>query len=405
MHSGLARVTLGRRAVVVAADQVLSSLSNYLLVVALLRVLSRDDFGRFGLSWTIVTGVLAVARSSLGESALVYVAPEAREVSASLWRLAAVVSFVIGVPLVAAHASIWGVGSVAFILGVAVPLVCVHDVLRYTALAERRYRDAIRADLVWCGFGGLTVFESTRGADIDALVATWLVGGALGALLLLRPLRRVRRPTLRETSRRVTPLIRGTLPQSSLLQLDSLLVAWLIAGLLGFADLGSYAVVMRTFVGPATSLMTAANVLVIPRLAALIREADRGRAAHEAARLTGQLGLIGGAVGLGIATAGPTVADMLAAAPVRHVQQLCILAGCFVVLQAMSMPVSAYLKAIAAGRAIFSLQVVASVVSLGATLVLVDTLGLVGAGGAPAVTAAVVIIAGWTMAQRSLAPR
>ena len=162
-------------------DQVLSSLSNVLAVVLVAKASGADDFGRFSLAYTVLTLVVALNRSYLGNR----VSLSADDHSARAATASAAGGLVAVSPLVVVV--VWLVASVAgsggtlvLFVALAAPVVCLQDVLRFGAVASRRPGAALASDAVWVAVLVVPLVASVRPTPIQA-VLIWAAGAVVAA--------------------------------------------------------------------------------------------------------------------------------------------------------------------------------------------------------------------------------
>jgi hypothetical protein len=180
-----------QRIVVSVLDQVVSSLTNVLLSIAVARVASPEVYAQVAIAVTTMLALLTVTRQSVG-AYLVSLGGAPRRlresrvaaalgVQAVLAPLAAVAPCVL---LVVAPGT--GAGGVLIALAVVGPLVLVQDALRYVATSRRRPGAALLSDSVW-----LVVFLAAwplgaRTGDRPlSLVVAWGLGALAGYVVLL----------------------------------------------------------------------------------------------------------------------------------------------------------------------------------------------------------------------------
>lgn len=159
------------RVLVSTADQVLSSMSNALVVFSLARVMSVSEFGVAALLFGIITAAIGLTRGAAGTPLLLLagspIADIRREASFSV-SATAMFALVVAV-LAGATGVLLGNPSIGLAFAVASPLVLVQDVLRFTAVSASRPVIALIWDGIW-----------TAGS-LALLVATWIRPNALTA--------------------------------------------------------------------------------------------------------------------------------------------------------------------------------------------------------------------------------
>jgi O-antigen/teichoic acid export membrane protein len=184
-------------------DQVLSSLSNFLVGLLVARSVDLATFGAFSLAFSAYLIAVSVSRAfPMSPLAIRYAAAD----RASFGRAAAAATgtalaggIAAGAILVAIAAITGGALSQAFLaLGITLPGLLLQDAWRSTFFASGRGRHAFLNDLVWVAIEvpALVIILATTSGSILALVAAWggsacvaAVVGILQARVLPAPLR------------------------------------------------------------------------------------------------------------------------------------------------------------------------------------------------------------------------
>jgi hypothetical protein len=180
-----------------AADQILSSLSNGMILYAVAVVSTAQYFGLVAVQLTMLAAGLGALRGALGTKLLL----KAGEGTSSIRREGAyaVTAALLLSPVLAAAMFLVrapGLLQPTIVLAVATPIVLVQDVLRYVAITEGRPHVAAIWDGVWLiGSLGLLVctWLNWEFVTVSFLIAGWgvlglaaLVGLALSTRLLPR---------------------------------------------------------------------------------------------------------------------------------------------------------------------------------------------------------------------------
>ncbi len=174
----------GSRAISGLLDQAMSSASNGLIVLAVARVASVDAFGAATLLFTFVAAAMGVGRGALGTPIMLAAdrgkgglrgEAEFALTTALLFGLAAsalvtISSFLLGVPQMGA----------AFAL--AVPLVVIVDVFRYTLISAARPHVALMWDGVWAAGSALLFALTLIRPQAITEAATVLLWSSLAAI-------------------------------------------------------------------------------------------------------------------------------------------------------------------------------------------------------------------------------
>ena len=181
------------RAISGAADQVVSSLSNGLIVYAVAVVTASQKFGQIALLLTLMAAAIGVLRGSLGTPLLLTAGSEPAEIrreGSFALTSALLVSPVVG--LVMWVVADPGIQLPALMIIAATPIVLVQDVLRYIAIAEGRPQVAAIWDGVW--FTGSAALLGATWLHVSVATTTYLLGGwaALAFVALLGMLMAVR---------------------------------------------------------------------------------------------------------------------------------------------------------------------------------------------------------------------
>ena len=196
------------RSIATAVDQVASSASNAVLVLAVAGVSGTRELGAFGVAYAALTMLVTIQRGmfavhiSLKADQPVAVTAEAQRALASLILLSPVSAAVV---LVAGVLGWQELGAAGALLAVATPIVLLQDCLRFTAIAHQRAGVTLLADSVWfaAGLGALAwrwIGEPTMG-DV---VALWAAGAAAALILLAGRLR------IRPDFHRLLPWLAGS---------------------------------------------------------------------------------------------------------------------------------------------------------------------------------------------------
>jgi O-antigen/teichoic acid export membrane protein len=265
---------LGRRSALSVVDQVLSSASNFLVVLLVARgAHSAATFGAFTVAFTVLTFVMTMGRSVLGVplgtdlhlldqvETRIFIG---RSVACAL-ALGTSVSLVLLVADGLLSDLDHDLRAGIVVLAVAAPVVTAQDVGRYVAVAARRPAIALRSDAAWLVIIGSALaieLATTWHPTIVAVLLTWGVGAAvaLGLLLpvLARPLFSRLYNWLRHDERR------GHLFLDSLLAAGApLLIALSVTAFASAAVLGSLRGA-STLLSPLNIAITAVGLALVP---------------------------------------------------------------------------------------------------------------------------------------------
>ena len=201
MRSGSTGSGIARRAGWGVADQVISSGTNFAVNVVVLRTLGVEAFGAFSLGFFVYLFAISVARAYPMEPlAIRYpMRSEAdwRTGAAAALGIAGAAGLALGVASIVTGIVLGGVLGAALVgLGVGLPGLVVQDALRMTFFSRGRARLAFWNDLVWA-VALVPAFSIAiiAGGGVLWITATWGLAASVAALVGLRQLRLVPRPS------------------------------------------------------------------------------------------------------------------------------------------------------------------------------------------------------------------
>jgi hypothetical protein len=214
-HRGWRYFALGNWALL---DQALSSGTNFLLAVVVVRSVSTEDFGAFSIVVVVYVIAIGVSRSLTTEPLAIQFG---RDVDAILERAPMCLGFALGAGcvfgagcVVAATSTSGALSSALLVLGLTFPLLIVQDAGRVTCFAMGSPRRAVANDAVWAvlELPLVAVVVSRSHAPIWQYIAAWLLPGAIAGLLILyqlsvRPSLRHAGAWFRGNRRLATPLV------------------------------------------------------------------------------------------------------------------------------------------------------------------------------------------------------
>ncbi|HMS76091.1 hypothetical protein [Gordonia sp. (in: high G+C Gram-positive bacteria)] len=173
---------------VVTADQVCSSASNSLVLIAVAQSAAPDDFGALAALFVIVTAALGFNRASMGTPLLLLSSDSVADIRsetdyAVTWALVTALP-VTGV--VAAGAVCLDVRVPGLLMAAGVGLVLTQDVLRISAIAAYRPRLALISDFTWMVFMIVVVIAGAAGVGVGAatVLLVWLVGAVVAVVIV-----------------------------------------------------------------------------------------------------------------------------------------------------------------------------------------------------------------------------
>lgn len=175
------------RAISGTLDQAMSSASNGLIVMAVARVASVENFGTASLLFAAMATGLCVVRGA-GGTPIMLAAGRGRGAlhsEAGFATSAAIVFALIISATVLASTAVADMPMLGGVFAIAIPLVLGFDVLRYAAISASQPQLALLWDSVWA-FGSATVFAITV-VNQDALTenAVLSIWTALAAICLI----------------------------------------------------------------------------------------------------------------------------------------------------------------------------------------------------------------------------
>ncbi|MBI3223905.1 MAG: hypothetical protein HYZ39_02480 [Mycolicibacterium cosmeticum] len=173
----------GTIAVLTTADQVVSSASNALLIVALATTSSADLFGLIGLLVAVVMVCLGFNRGALG-TPLLLTSHMSRDDIAAEAGYALSWAFLAGLvagAVVAVGGAILNETDMAWVFGLSIPFVLAQDVLRIAVIALGRPGIALVADSLWTTIV-LAVIVAGRVGVTSTAPTTVLIWGGAGLL-------------------------------------------------------------------------------------------------------------------------------------------------------------------------------------------------------------------------------
>ena len=187
------------------ADQALSSLTNFVLVIVVARTLSRAAFGGFGIALAIYALALGISRAICSEPFAVCCSTEsadqtrgeARGALGAACSLSLVAATLVGMLAVVVGGDI---GQAALPLALVMPALLVQDSYRYVFISGKRPRAASANDAVWAVVQfGLLGALATGSLGVEEIVLVWGAGATLGAIVAVFQSRLLPAPALAVT--------------------------------------------------------------------------------------------------------------------------------------------------------------------------------------------------------------
>jgi O-antigen/teichoic acid export membrane protein len=183
------------------ADQMLSSITNFLLGLLVARTVGPRELGAFGLAYAVYALALGGCRALVSEPLIVRFSGASKEswrtAVASAGGASVALGAFIGLASLVMAALLGGPARTAFaMLGIALPGLLVQDAWRFCFFALGRGARAFANDLVWAAvlFPGAVVLMNSDSASMATLMAVWAVAGWAAAAVGLVQTRVIPRP-------------------------------------------------------------------------------------------------------------------------------------------------------------------------------------------------------------------
>lgn len=181
---------LAKRAGWNLVDQALSALGNMLLMVAVARVVSRDDFGAFAIGFLVYGVAVAIGRAVVGQPLQILHSSDALPVFREAVSRGQGVTIQLGLGAGTLSAVVgWGVGGavgdVLLAVALCLPLLMAQDALRMAFFAHGRADQAALIDVVKVvvQFAGLFGLLGLGVTGVGWLTLSWGVAAVLSALV------------------------------------------------------------------------------------------------------------------------------------------------------------------------------------------------------------------------------
>ena len=264
------------------ADQAVSSLTNFVVVLLVARTLGAVQFGAFSLAYATYAFALNASRGLATEPLMIRFS--GTEVGA--WRravagctgTATVVGLVTGGCVLVVAAALSGPVRLAFLaLGLTLPGLLLQDSWRYSFFTLGRGSQAFLNDLVWAAalLGGLLVLRATGRRDVFWFVFAWGASAAVAA-------------AVGPWQARVLPKLSGTwrwlsqhkdlgpryFAEGMASSVAPQLLTYGVGFILGLAAVG-YVQAASTLMGPITILFLGMGLVTTPEAARILRKSPR----------------------------------------------------------------------------------------------------------------------------------
>ena len=264
------------------ADQVMSSLSNFVVGIYVIHALGAVQFGAFSLAYVTYGFTLNASRGLATDPLMVRFSgtdlPTWRRAVADCTGTAAVVGLAAGACVLAAAAMLSGAVGAAFLaLGLTLPGLLLQDSWRYSFFALGRGSQAFLNDTIWALtlLPALALLRVIGHENVFWFVFVWGITGSIAAAVGPWQARVI--PRLAGAWRWVSQhrdlgpryLAEGT-SQSAAAQIR----AYSIGLILGLAALGSVQAASTLF-GPLTILFLGMGLVALPEAARVLRRSPR----------------------------------------------------------------------------------------------------------------------------------
>lgn len=283
-------------------DQIVSSGTNFILMILLARNLPAAEFGAFALLYGYYVLCVQLTQTAFAEPLIVRfprTPGSARRALSHSSGLAAIVGLLGGAALIPLSIPmVGGITAPAIVLAAALPVLLVQDTLRMGFIATGQPRKAVVSDVAW-GIGQclatLAVLSVTR--DLVWVLLAWGFGGLVAAGLAMAQARVVPRiSSARDWLRSYGDLARPYLVEGVVLTICAYATLLVVGKIAGLAAAGSLRA-SDTLFGPASVLIGAGRVIGTSELSRLA--ADRPhRIGCGAILVTVALGTVGAVAGL-----------------------------------------------------------------------------------------------------------
>ena len=264
------------------ADQAVSSITNFAIVLYVAHVLGATQLGAFSLAYVTYTFVLTASRGLCTEPLMVRFSatdlPAWRRAVASCTGTATVIGLVSGVVVLGVAAALGGAARGGFLaLGLTLPGLTLQDSWRYSFFALGRGQQAFLNDLVWAVSmaPGLLVLRASGHETVFWFVLVWgaaaCVAAAVGPLQA-RVLPRPRQAWAWVTDHRDLGL--RYLAENAANSGSGQLRLYGIGLILGLAAVG-YVQAATTLMGPFLVIYMGLSLVMVPEAARALRRSGR----------------------------------------------------------------------------------------------------------------------------------
>jgi O-antigen/teichoic acid export membrane protein len=179
----------GRRLRIITIDQAIAGASNVLIAVLAAHLLGVASFGLFGIVFLVYVMAQGVSRALIGDPLLVH-PEEARDRRGEVIGTGCLLGLCLAALIAATGAAVALVdgqlGGALVVLAACLPLLVIQDLGRYLGFAMQRPGDAVMLDVTWLLLllGAVGVLFATDTRTLAWFIAAWGVTGALSGLLV-----------------------------------------------------------------------------------------------------------------------------------------------------------------------------------------------------------------------------
>jgi len=286
------------------ADQAMSSLTNFLLSIYIVRTLGAAQFGAFSLAYVTYGFAVNASRGVAIDPILIRFSgtdlPTWRRAAASCTGTALFMGLVTGACALVTGLLLGGTTGLGFLaLGLTLPGLLLQDSWRYAFFALGRGHHAFINDAIWAVilFPSLTLLHTSGHGNVFWFVFAWGAAATVGAAIFSLQARVV--PTLEgvwEWLSRHRDIGPRYLAVNTGGNAAEQLRTYTVSGILGVAAVG-YIQAARTLMGPFMVIFFGMSLIAIPEAAQILRRSPRHLPLFCAAVSTGLtvLGLAWGA--------------------------------------------------------------------------------------------------------------
>jgi N-acetylglucosaminyldiphosphoundecaprenol N-acetyl-beta-D-mannosaminyltransferase len=380
-------------------DQLLSSVSNVLISLAVARAAGIPGLGAYTVAFTVYLITLGFQRALVTEP-LLAIATLADKDHHPRLGLGAAVVMVLPATGIVAIAGLLLDRSELVALAAVLPFVCLQDAYRHVLFRRRQAHLAAASDGIWVVASVAAWPLLASGGTVEVAVIAWGLGGALGLLLAAAATRVAPHPggqAVRWWGREARPL-GGFLAVAHLTYVIGAQVVLLgLAGVLGEGALGELRAV-QIFFGPVGLATTAISFFALPRMASA-----RERLSVRVAGLVsiGSAVLVIVCVGC-LFIAAPLLFPILYGSSFVAHPALLVPLALGMVVGALSIGPILLLKARMTGGPLATTRIAATVIGVPIVLVVAANAGLVAAAWAMLAQATLYVLLVWRGVAKSL---